>query len=266
MASRINQILSGARVTVNKQMKSHSSLLLLHVGAVDVDECQSSLHRCGEGQLCHNLPGSYRCECQTGYQYDSFRRMCVGMTSYTSCMLSFQTQTNSFVPFVLSFPSLGFLLIVFSPFTLQWLLTPLHACSPSSLSTNCSSHVYYSAVWELLLIFSTFAAGSCSSHLADHIIFCCSGVWRAVAAAAAATTTAPSVCDSLCCESHHNGLKCLDYVQAAGLLTSHSRCCSSAGQQSHSCLGAHVQFHTWLQTHKNAMHTSRGMMTLLSSS
>ncbi|XP_053281487.1 fibulin-2 [Pleuronectes platessa] len=44
---------------------------------VDVDECQSSLHRCGEGQLCLNLPGSYRCECQTGYQYDSFRRMCV---------------------------------------------------------------------------------------------------------------------------------------------------------------------------------------------
>lgn len=44
---------------------------------IDVDECQSSQHRCGEGQLCHNLPGSYRCECQTGYQYDSFRRMCV---------------------------------------------------------------------------------------------------------------------------------------------------------------------------------------------
>ncbi|XP_047467362.1 fibulin-2-like isoform X2 [Mugil cephalus] len=44
---------------------------------VDVDECQSSLHQCGEGQLCRNLPGSYRCECQTGYQYDSFRRMCV---------------------------------------------------------------------------------------------------------------------------------------------------------------------------------------------
>uniref|UniRef100_A0A4W6ENU1 Fibulin 2 n=1 Tax=Lates calcarifer TaxID=8187 RepID=A0A4W6ENU1_LATCA len=44
---------------------------------IDVDECQSGLHRCGEGQLCHNLPGSYRCECRTGYQYDSFRRMCV---------------------------------------------------------------------------------------------------------------------------------------------------------------------------------------------
>uniref|UniRef100_A0A3B4ACU0 EGF-like domain-containing protein n=1 Tax=Periophthalmus magnuspinnatus TaxID=409849 RepID=A0A3B4ACU0_9GOBI len=44
---------------------------------VDVDECQSGLHRCGEGQLCHNMAGSYRCECQTGYQYDSFRRICV---------------------------------------------------------------------------------------------------------------------------------------------------------------------------------------------
>uniref|UniRef100_A0A8C9X5K4 Fibulin 2 n=1 Tax=Sander lucioperca TaxID=283035 RepID=A0A8C9X5K4_SANLU len=44
---------------------------------IDVDECQGSLHQCGEGQLCHNLPGSYRCDCQTGYQYDSFRRMCV---------------------------------------------------------------------------------------------------------------------------------------------------------------------------------------------
>ncbi|KAM3618612.1 uncharacterized protein V6R79_022486 [Siganus canaliculatus] len=45
---------------------------------IDVDECQSQ-QPCGEGQLCHNLPGSFRCECQTGYQYDSFRRMCVGM-------------------------------------------------------------------------------------------------------------------------------------------------------------------------------------------
>lgn len=46
-------------------------------GCIDVDECQSDLNRCGEGQMCHNLHGSYRCECQTGYQYDSFRRMCV---------------------------------------------------------------------------------------------------------------------------------------------------------------------------------------------
>lgn len=155
MASRINQILSGTRVTVkNKQMKSHSSLRLLHVGPVDVDECQSSLHRCGEGQLCHNLPGSYRCECQTGYQYDSFRRMCVGMTSYTSCMLSFKTnkQLCTFCPVfpvtfcsLCSLPSLH-LPMIFNSFARLY-------SRPSSLSTNCSTHVYYSAVWELLLFF-----------------------------------------------------------------------------------------------------------------
>ncbi|KAK5613946.1 hypothetical protein CRENBAI_014065 [Crenichthys baileyi] len=44
---------------------------------VDVNECESGLDQCGDGQLCHNMPGSYRCECLTGYQYDSFRRMCV---------------------------------------------------------------------------------------------------------------------------------------------------------------------------------------------
>lgn len=58
-------------------------LFAIHVCLVDVDECQGSLHRCGDGQLCHNLPGSYRCECQTGYQYDSFRRMCVGTSDVT---------------------------------------------------------------------------------------------------------------------------------------------------------------------------------------
>lgn len=53
----------------------------------DVDECQGGLHRCGQGQLCHNLPGSYHCECQTGYQYDSFRRMCIGMYDGTYVLI-----------------------------------------------------------------------------------------------------------------------------------------------------------------------------------
>lgn len=47
----------------------------------DVDECQTGVHRCGDGQTCQNLPGTYRCECQPGYQYDMFRKMCVGMYS-----------------------------------------------------------------------------------------------------------------------------------------------------------------------------------------
>lgn len=44
----------------------------------DVDECQTGTHRCAGGQICHNLPGSYRCDCQTGYQYDALRQVCTG--------------------------------------------------------------------------------------------------------------------------------------------------------------------------------------------
>lgn len=36
------------------------------------------MHRCGEGQLCHNLPGSYRCDCKPGFQRDAFGRTCIG--------------------------------------------------------------------------------------------------------------------------------------------------------------------------------------------
>ena len=45
---------------------------------LDIDECQMGTHRCGVGQICHNLPGSYRCDCQTGYQYDAVSKVCTG--------------------------------------------------------------------------------------------------------------------------------------------------------------------------------------------
>lgn len=72
------------------------SLLAVHARHVDVDECQGGLHRCGEGQLCHNLPGSYRCECQTGYQYDSFRRMCVGMLAAAHVIMRLKYTCHTF--------------------------------------------------------------------------------------------------------------------------------------------------------------------------
>ena len=44
----------------------------------DVNECETGVHRCGEGQACHNLPGSYRCDCKPGFQRDAFGRACIG--------------------------------------------------------------------------------------------------------------------------------------------------------------------------------------------
>lgn len=28
--------------------------------------------------MCHNLPGSYRCDCKAGFQQDPFSRSCIG--------------------------------------------------------------------------------------------------------------------------------------------------------------------------------------------
>lgn len=44
-----------------------------------MNECETGVHHCGEGQLCHNLPGSYRCDCKPGFQRDAFGRTCIGM-------------------------------------------------------------------------------------------------------------------------------------------------------------------------------------------
>lgn len=67
-----------SKIQRNRLMQRMEIFFYTHLFPADVDECQSGAHRCGDGQMCHNLPGSYRCECQTGYEYDSFRRTCVG--------------------------------------------------------------------------------------------------------------------------------------------------------------------------------------------
>ncbi|VCX31117.1 unnamed protein product, partial [Gulo gulo] len=36
---------------------------------VDVNECATGFHRCGPNSVCINLLGSYRCECQSGYEF-----------------------------------------------------------------------------------------------------------------------------------------------------------------------------------------------------
>nr|KAF6388070.1 nidogen 2 [Myotis myotis] len=44
---------------------------------MDVDECATGFHRCGPNSVCINLPGSYRCECRSGYRFAEDQYTCV---------------------------------------------------------------------------------------------------------------------------------------------------------------------------------------------
>uniref|UniRef100_A0A8D3E7C2 Nidogen 2a (osteonidogen) n=1 Tax=Scophthalmus maximus TaxID=52904 RepID=A0A8D3E7C2_SCOMX len=47
----------------------------------DVDECAESSSSCGAHAQCVNLPGSHRCQCQSGYEFGYDGRTCVGKHS-----------------------------------------------------------------------------------------------------------------------------------------------------------------------------------------
>ncbi|NXC33671.1 NID2 protein, partial [Campylorhamphus procurvoides] len=46
-------------------------------GCRDVDECAEGLSQCGAFTVCQNMPGSYRCECRSGYQPAGDGQACV---------------------------------------------------------------------------------------------------------------------------------------------------------------------------------------------
>ena len=57
------------------------SLLL----STDIDECASQKDDCDPlAEVCINTVGGYRCECQTGYSFDSHLKKCLGEL----CMVS----------------------------------------------------------------------------------------------------------------------------------------------------------------------------------
>lgn len=59
--------------------------------SADIDECKSTENVCG-GHACFNMLGTYRCECEPGYAFNSVTRICEGEEflwfSYISCILS----------------------------------------------------------------------------------------------------------------------------------------------------------------------------------
>ncbi|NXX10210.1 NID2 protein, partial [Podargus strigoides] len=53
-------------------------------GCRDVDECTEDLSQCGPFTICLNVPGSYRCECHSGYRLAEDGQACVPLAPVTN--------------------------------------------------------------------------------------------------------------------------------------------------------------------------------------
>lgn len=44
----------------------------------DIDECRENPQICGSNAVCNNQPGTFRCECSSGYVFASDGKTCIG--------------------------------------------------------------------------------------------------------------------------------------------------------------------------------------------
>lgn len=51
-------------------------LYVFYVYLTDIDECQENV--CGVNAICSNQPGTFRCECLSGYVFASDDKTCIG--------------------------------------------------------------------------------------------------------------------------------------------------------------------------------------------
>lgn len=165
--------------TTNSREDCHCHVFYTCVFHADVDECQSGAHRCGEGQLCHNLPGSYRCDCQSGYDYDSFRKMCVGASH------SARFQINLSEPPLRS-PCLSFIAVSFNPplplrlFIILWRERETEG-RPLQQACCCFPARVIPIIMRSARVFR-LSAGSCSSHIT--LFLACTQGWTGMHRAA----------------------------------------------------------------------------------
>lgn len=54
----------------------------------DIDECRENPQVCGPSAVCSNQPGTFRCECFTGFTFASDGRTCIGMFELIVCVLT----------------------------------------------------------------------------------------------------------------------------------------------------------------------------------
>lgn len=53
-------------------------LNMIHLLPADVDECRETPLVCGSNAVCINQPGTFRCECASGFVFASDGRTCIG--------------------------------------------------------------------------------------------------------------------------------------------------------------------------------------------
>ena len=58
----------------------YQKYLIINAVLIDIDECRAGTNACD--QTCYNAPGTYTCECDTGYTLNSNGFTCDGMHPY----------------------------------------------------------------------------------------------------------------------------------------------------------------------------------------
>lgn len=65
--------------------------------AADIDECAEGLASCGAHAQCLNLPGSHRCQCQSGFEFAFDGRTCVGKFHRATGIEGYRATTRQYI-------------------------------------------------------------------------------------------------------------------------------------------------------------------------